>query len=210
MFASILNRASTLASRHALAFGAGLSCVKTGGSDYVTQRFVEGKSPDQVDRKRNLVFLTWGLLYLGGVQYWLYSRVFAKHLFPSAAAFVSKPLRAKLADTAGQKVVAQQVFLDQMIHHPFFFFPAFYQVKELIEGGRPELGWAKYKKNFFEDVTTLWSIWVPAQIFNMAFCPIWARIPFVALVSSGYTCIISYMRGSAEVHETEHEIAAAP
>ena len=36
-------------------------------------------------------------------------------------------------DKAGQLTVAKQVFIDQFVHHPFFFFPAFYSVKALVE-----------------------------------------------------------------------------
>ena len=61
--------------------------------------------------------------------------LFAKRLFPSAAAFVAKPLRDRLADRAGQLTVVKQVALDQFIHHPFVLFPAFYCVKESIERG---------------------------------------------------------------------------
>lgn len=190
-------------------FGCTLSCLKTSGSDYVTQRWVEGKQ--EIDKKRNLVFFTWGLLYLGGVQYFLYCKVFAQRLFPSAAAFAAKPLAEKVADRAGQVTVVKQVVLDQFVHHPFFFFPLFYQVKEFIEGGRPADGLRNCMRNWKEDCITLWTIWVPVQIFNMSFCPLWLRIPCISVVSAGYTCVISYMRGGREKQlETEPAESASP
>ncbi|CAE8614460.1 unnamed protein product, partial [Polarella glacialis] len=105
--------------------------LKTSGSDIFAQKYIEGR--EEIDFRRNLVFLTWGLLYLGGVQYFLYVHLFTRRLFPTASAFAAKPLREKIADTAGQGIVLQQVFVDQFVHHPFFLFPAFYQVKEFIE-----------------------------------------------------------------------------
>ena len=44
-------------------------------------------------------------------------------MFPSAARFVAQPLRERLRDRAGQWTVAQQVVLDQFVHHPFAVFP---------------------------------------------------------------------------------------
>ena len=85
---------------------------------------------------RSAVFLAWGAFWLGGVQYFIYVELFARRLFPSAAAFVAKPVRERLADPAGLMTVGKQVALDQFVHHPFFLFPAFYCVKEFIEAGR--------------------------------------------------------------------------
>merc|ERR1719159_574472 len=86
--------------QHPVLFGCGVSALKTGASDFTTQRFVEGK--EKINWTRNAVFWTWGCVYLGGVQYFIYVKLFAKHLFPSAPAFVAKPFREKLADRAGQ------------------------------------------------------------------------------------------------------------
>merc|ERR1712232_397311 len=88
---------------------------------------------------------------------------------------------------------------DQALHHPFMFFPLFYQVKEFIEGGKPLDGWRKYRKNFVEDVRVCWSVWVPAFFVNFSFSPPWMRIPFVAVVSAGFTVILSCLRGEREV-----------
>lgn len=182
--------------RQPLIFGALVSAVKTGGSDYFTQRCLEGKA--HIDKRRNAVFCLWGLLYLGGVQYFIQVKLFTQYLFPRAAAFVAKPLHDKLTDRAGQVMVAKQVGLDMFVHHPFVFFPAFYQAKELIEGGTPRDAVRKCWSNWGDDCRTLWAIWVPALTVNYGFCPVWARIPFVACVSAVYTCIFSFARGAPE------------
>jgi len=182
--------------KHPVVFGGAVSAAKTSASDYSAQKFVEKK--EQIDVRRNLVFFCWGLLWLGGVQYFIYVKVFAKHLFPGAAAFAAKPLREKIADRAGQAAVLKQVSLDQFVHHPFMLFPAFYQVKELIEGGTPSDAWRKFRANQYEDLKTCWSIWIPAFIFNFSFCPLWMRVPFVAGVSFFFMVLFSSMRGAPE------------
>lgn len=193
---AFLNAVAGFGKKHPVIFGCSISALKTSSSDFVAQTVIEKK--DSVDWRRNSVFFAWGLLYLGGVQYFIYVRLFAHRLFPGAASFAAKPIREKIADKAGQKAVIQQVFLDQFVHHPFFLFPAFYQVKEFIEGGKPEDALRKCWKNWREDCMVCWSIWVPAFLVNFSFCPIWMRVPFVAVVSFGFTIILSCMRGAQE------------
>lgn len=42
----------------------------------------------------------------------------------------------------------------------------------------------------------IWMLWVPAQIINFAFSPMWMRVPFVACVSVLWTSILSIRRGA--------------
>lgn len=72
-----------------------------------------------------MAFASFGFIYLGGVQYAIYVPFFGR-LFPGTAAFVAKPLREKLKDTKGILGTMAQVFLDQAVHHPLMYFPAFY------------------------------------------------------------------------------------
>jgi hypothetical protein len=185
----------------ALAFGAGFSCAKTSAADLLVQKYIEKR--EEVDWKRNSAFAAFGLLYLGGVQYAIYVPLFSR-LFPSAATFTAKTFRQKLADVPGMINVAKQTALDQLVHHPFLYFPVFYTTKIMVtEGVGPLEGCAKglavYVENYKEDLPALWKIWVPATLVNFAFSPMWFRIPFVACTSMVWTCILSAMRGSAEV-----------
>ena len=83
------------------------------------------------------------------------------------------------------------------------YFPIFYSLKMMIGHNVPiqeavPLGLAAYKKNWYEDVTAIWKVWIPAQTFNFAFSPMWFRVPFVAIVSFGWTCFVSIRRGKPE------------
>lgn len=150
MVVGLAQRLTMLPRHQPFAFGVGVSAAKTVTADAMAQFQLEQR--DTLDLRRSAIFFTWGALYLGGVQYFIYVHLFARVLFPSAAAFVAKPVRERLLDRAGQIKVVQQVALDQFVHHPFFLFPAFYCVKESIEYGRfgaTELrsALAKYKSN---------------------------------------------------------------
>ena len=186
------------------AFGIGFSCAKTSISDLLVQLGIEQKRLQDVDWRRNAAFATFGFFYLGGVQYFIYNILLPRWLFPSAAAYVAKPVAERLKDRAGQITVVKQVALDQFIHHPFILFPCFYCVKEFVERGaafdsdaaRDAL--SKYRTNMLEDLKACWATWVPAFLFNFSINPLWARIPFVAVVSFGFTTYFSFLRGKPQ------------
>lgn len=157
----VFSQLLSLPRRRPLLFGLGFSCAKTSLADLLVQRFVEKR--EEIDVRRNAAFALFGLGYLGapswerrcacalsrppgrgplllsaaptgGVQYALYVPIFGR-LFPRAAAFAAQPLAAKLRDGAGQRAVLAQVALDQLVHHPLMYFPAFY-VRPARAGGR--------------------------------------------------------------------------
>ena len=123
------SKLSRIPTQHPLAFGVGVSTAKTMFSDAVVQKVVERK--EEIDWKRNMAFGAFGFFYLGGVQYALYVPVFGR-LFPNAASFAAKTIREKMKDMKGIAALSAQVFLDQMVHHPLMYFPAFYITRELV------------------------------------------------------------------------------
>lgn len=190
--------------RHPLAFGVGVSTLKTSASDLLVQVVVEQRK--EVDWKRNAAFATFGCFYLGGVQYAIYVPLFGR-IFPRAATFAAKPLREKLRDAKGIAALFGQVFLDQFVHHPLLYFPAFYGTRELVMSESPDLGraMATYADNAREDLSALWKVWVPSTLLNFAFMPMWARIPWVAGTSLLWTCVLSAMRGGDAAHAVDIE-----
>ena len=190
--------------RHPVAFGCCFSAAKTSAADLVCQTQIEGRELKDVDWRRTSIFGVWGFAYLGGVQYFIYSFAFPR-AFPSAIKFIEQPLRAKLRNTAGQLSLLKQVGVDQFLHHPFVLFPAFYCVKEYIEGGTPSMALEKYQANWREDCVVTWKVWVPAFLVNFSVCPLWMRVPFVAVVSFGYTMYWSFLRGAPQQTEENDE-----
>ena len=199
---SLYSRVASIPVEHPLAFGVVFSGIKTSFSDFLVQKVVERR--EKVDWKRNAAFAAFGFIYLGGIQYALYVPIFSR-LFPSAAAFAAKPMRQKLKDFRGIFQLTAQVFLDQCVHHPLMYFPAFYCTRELVMQREPDIGrcLAEYRTNMREDMLALWKVWVPATFVNFAFMPMYARIPFVASVSLLWTCILSSMRGGDVGHAEE-------
>ena len=200
---SAFSTIKSVPAKYPLAFGVIFSGCKTSFSDLLVQKVVERR--EKVDWRRNMAFAAFGFVYLGGVQYSIYVPLFSR-LFPNAASFATKPLAQKLKDTRGILAMMAQTFLDQCIHHPFMYFPAFYCTKEIVMAeGQADLRRClqEYQRNMWEDLQALWKIWVPATMVNFAFMPMHLRIPFVAGVSLLWTCILSTMRGGDVGHADE-------
>eukprot|EP00566_Odontella_aurita_P011992 CAMPEP_0113580310 /NCGR_PEP_ID=MMETSP0015_2-20120614/30596_1 /TAXON_ID=2838 /ORGANISM="Odontella" /LENGTH=394 /DNA_ID=CAMNT_0000484473 /DNA_START=217 /DNA_END=1401 /DNA_ORIENTATION=- /assembly_acc=CAM_ASM_000160 len=180
----------------------GISTVKTSFSDLLVQKVVEQK--EEIDWKRNAAFGAFGCFYLGGVQYAIYVPLF-RRMFPNAASFAAKSVKDKMKDVKGIMTVGAQVFLDQCVHHPLMYFPAFYLTRELVMHDKPDIMGCltTYKANMTEDLLALWKIWVPSTFLNFAFMPMWGRIPWVAGTSLLWTCILSAMRGGDVVHSED-------
>eukprot|EP00934_Nitzschia_sp_Nitz4_P004756 Nitzschia sp. Nitz4//scaffold39_size137210//65978//67336//NITZ4_003203-RA/size137210-processed-gene-0.90-mRNA-1//1//CDS//3329550395//4746//frame0 len=200
---SLWSKVSSIPATYPFAFGVILSGCKTSFSDLLVQKVVERR--EEVDWKRNAAFAAFGFVYLGGVQYTLYVPIFGR-MFPHAATFAAKPLRQKLSDAKGMFQLAAQTFLDQCVHHPLMYFPAFYMTKEIVMNTEnPDFVRVLkgYQQNMKEDLLALWKIWVPATMFNFAFMPMHFRIPFVAGVSLLWTMVLSAMRGGDIVHSDD-------
>jgi predicted amino acid-binding ACT domain protein len=197
---SMFSHLKSVPLKYPMAFGAGLSCVKTSGSDLLVQKVVEQR--DEIDWKRNIAFGSFGLCYLGVVQYSIYVTLFGR-MFPNAASFAAKSIRDKVHDVRGMATLGAQVFLDQCVHHPLLYFPVFYLTKELVvNSDKPNVRkcLTDYWNNMSEDLSALWKIWVPCTIVNFAFMPMHLRIPFTAGVSMIWSCVLSAMRGGDVAH----------
>jgi hypothetical protein len=177
------------------------STFKTAGADLAVQIIHEGKSFQDVDWRRNCTFGAFGCFYLGGFQYVLFVKVFTK-LFPRACTFAAKSPRQKWNDPhfcSNMGDVMKQTFLALGLHVPLVYFPAFYISKEFITNSKsPSISTAlcSYKENARADLNAYYPLWLPATILNFTFMPMHARIPFIGIVSVGWTCILSVLRGS--------------
>merc|ERR1711963_818215 len=115
------------------AFNIMVATVKTSIADLITQFIVEQRQFSDIDWMRNGVVVLFGMLYLGGFQYWLQVNMF-RRWFPTMDRFANQSFAAKLKDTPGQIDVAKQVLFDIFIHLPLMYFPTFYAVKESVMG----------------------------------------------------------------------------
>ena len=136
----------------------------------------EGRRWSEIDWRRNMVFTAFGCVFLGGVQYWVYSIKF-QQWFPHAGAFAAASMRNKLKDRAGQWALLQQIAFDNILFNPFIYLPVFYTFKASIQRGGDvpgdegaleicKRGVLKWRDCFWEDNTAMWGLCIPADVIG--------------------------------------------
>lgn len=160
-------------------------------SDYVTQSLT---NKDGLDYRRLGYWTSFGCLYNGVVQRWVY-----QHGFVLVAAALTKRLpRVKLFRT---KVFS--VFLDQFFFTPFMYFPFFFATKQLFFDGKID------KTALFpslKDMKVCWNVWIPAQMVTFAL-PGHARIFWMSGVALAWYSLLSYRTFDLERRSQEPESA---
>ena len=198
--------------KYPIAFGAVFSGLKTAFADVLVQTQVEGKDWETLDRRRVGVFGAFGLIYQGWFQYYVYVKFMGRVLWPRAGNFARKSLAQKLKDRKGCRDLVQQIAFDQLLYMPFVWYSSFYIFKEAIMNDAESLravvrnGLREHSNNFKEDVLMSWKIWIPCNMINFAFMPLWGRIPFMATCSFAFCIVISLNRGKP-ADEEEQELS---
>jgi hypothetical protein len=137
---------------------------KTMAADLMVQVVTEGKKLDEIDWKRNGIFVVFGFTYLGGFQYWLMVNKY-RQWFPTMDRFAKLPFAEKVKDIPGILDAGKMVLFDIFVHLPFIYFPTYYTVKEFVGGSSynpidwMKDGMTKWSKNFQDDFTALVKLW---------------------------------------------------
>ena len=163
---------------------------------------IEGKTWDEVDWRRNLVFICFGGSFLGAVLYLVYVPGF-RRVFKVSEEFGRLSLRKKLRDRAGMINLTKQVFADVFVIGPFLYWPVFYAMKALCfrESSDPRSGYELcrdallgYRHTFVADNFGMAAFWIPANYMVYAI-PLHLRMPVNHCVSLLWTVILSLWRG---------------
>eukprot|EP00617_Octactis_speculum_P024456 CAMPEP_0185756168 /NCGR_PEP_ID=MMETSP1174-20130828/14605_1 /TAXON_ID=35687 /ORGANISM="Dictyocha speculum, Strain CCMP1381" /LENGTH=82 /DNA_ID=CAMNT_0028435019 /DNA_START=286 /DNA_END=531 /DNA_ORIENTATION=+ len=79
-------------------------------------------------------------------------------IFPDAISFIKKPIREKMRDAKGLREVAYQNLIENGINNPLLYFPCFYTIQSVANGGTfdPISGLRKYRDNMHEDLPAIW------------------------------------------------------
>lgn len=185
----------TFPMRKPLTFNLLMATCKTWLADMVVQLGESRATSSGIDWRRSLAFAVFGFFYVGLVQWVMYVTVMTD-LFPHAIAFANEPLSLKLHNLPGQIDLIKQVAMDNFVFAVMIYFPAFYIVKELVNGSRSPFVEAlrTYKENFRADNCASISFWIPGDCVAFA-APIFLRLPLDHTVSFIWTMYLSFKRG---------------
>ena len=192
--------ASSFAERNPFLFQLGVATTKTSAADIMVQVVVDGRDLEDIDYKRNAIFVVFGFAYLGGFQYWLMVTQYTRW-FPTRQAFSKLSLTEKLRDRTGMIDAAKMVAFDVFVHLPFLYFPSYYACKEIVTGKTwNPIDWirdgcAKYWNNKEEDLSAMIKLWGPVDCIQFSM-PIHYSMPFRHIVSFFWTAYISFTRGA--------------
>ena len=161
--------------------------AKNAAVDLTVQHAVEARPA--TDWRRTGVFAAFGLAYVGGAQWFLFSR-WLPRAFPGL-------LEGRLAPAL--RVVA----FDQLVHMPFCYLPAFYGIREVgLRGGPPADALARtraaWRADVWRDTLAQWAMFVPLQTANMTLVPPPFRVPLLTAGGAVYVGILSYFQGRAD------------
>mmetsp|Transcript_27266 Transcript_27266/g.58594 ORF Transcript_27266/g.58594 Transcript_27266/m.58594 type:complete len:287 (-) Transcript_27266:292-1152(-) len=197
----------SFAERNPFVFQLGVATAKTSAADILVQVVVDKKKWNEIDYKRNAIFVVFGFAYLGGFQYWLMVNKFNKW-FPTRTRFAKLPLAEKVKDVAGMMDAAKMVAFDVFVHLPLIYFPSYYTCKEIVTGTswNPLVwvkdGCTKYWNNKEEDCLAMIKLWGPSDCIQFSM-PIHISMPFRHMVSFFWTAYVSFTRGGVEDDEQE-------
>jgi len=159
-----IENSSSFMKDHPFKFQLLVATGKTMAADLMVQVVTEGKKLDEIDWKRNGIFVVFGFTYLGGFQYWLMVNKY-RQWFPTMDRFAKLPFAEKLKDIPGIIDAGKMVLFDIFVHLPFIYFPTYYTVKEFVSGtSYNPVDWmkdgiTKWSKNFQDDFTALVKLW---------------------------------------------------
>lgn len=199
----------TIAKDHPFAFQLFVATTKTAAADLCTQVVAEGKSLEEVDWRRNGIFVVFGFAYLGGFQWWLMVHKY-RQWFPTMDRFAKLSFADKLKDTAGMLDAMKMVVFDLVVHLPLCYFPTYYTVKEFVGGNSwnpahwVKDGVSKYMSNARSDLEAMIKLWGPSDCVQFVL-PVHIRMPFRHLVSFFWTAYVSFTRGKIEPAVSENK-----
>lgn len=188
--------------KHPFAFQMMVATLKTSAADIVCQTIAEKKSFNEIDWRRNGIFVVFGFTYLGGFQWYLMVNKY-RQWFPTMDRFAKLSFAQKMKDTAGIMDAAKMVLFDVFVHMPMMYFPTYYTVKEFVGGTswNPAVwaqdGCTKYYGNMKEDLSAMIKLWGPSDCVQFVL-PLHIRLPFRHFVSFFWTAYVSFTRGSIE------------
>merc|ERR1719333_403004 len=95
-----------------------------------------------------------------------------------------------------------QILVDNFVFAFFFYFPAFYFIKSVVQGGCPwyshfQTGLRRYWSNIIPDNLSSCAVWFPADIVIFAM-PMYLRMPMEHGVSFAFTMFMSARRGQID------------
>mmetsp|Transcript_46141 Transcript_46141/g.124416 ORF Transcript_46141/g.124416 Transcript_46141/m.124416 type:complete len:202 (+) Transcript_46141:2-607(+) len=140
------------------------------------------------DCRRTLSMASWGVVWYGGPQVWLWTRVYPQLI--------------------GRGTMAQAVasgFSDCCLNVPFLLLPCFYIWTGLIKGQTFQTSCEHLRAEWYESCTGMAAFWLPFQVLNMRFTPPHLQTFLVSLANIVNKTWLSWLSNRRRVRQRQEE-----
>ena len=176
---SLLARASEAVRERPLLSAMASMTAKAVIADVTVQKVIEQR--ETIDRRRTATFAAFGCLWMGGAQYYIYSRWMEAIVVPGSAAATA----------------AAKVSFDQLVYVPGLFLPVFFVINSVLNREPDVLQAAQeqYQREIWLTLKTTWGPSFAMQFVGFYCVPPHLRIPYVAMCSFVTTSLLSILQG---------------
>lgn len=219
MLLRLLSRLNDAAARRPAATAVGIG----GAKNLTCDGLVQAATSDGFDARRAALFTTFGLVWVGGVQFALFNRLFPALLpglahqsrsvcAPGASRIIARLCALGRRSTLRAQAVAAAVAVDNCVHIPLFYLPAFYSMREFSIPSERELspsevigrGLRSWQQNLRGDLSVQACIFVPVQVLNFGLNPPHLRVPTTVAAGAVWVSALSFLRGGGRGVELTH------
>lgn len=167
--------------------------------DVICQFGVERQ--EKLDLKRNFAMAMFGFFYNGHVSYRIYC-AYPSILQRFAPSLMKTPLREGIASSS----------MDNFIHVPFLYTPAFYAITEMLQGRTAEEAKEAFVTCAIPSMVACWGMWIPYQTVNFGFIPPANRTAFMNVGCLAWNVILDYIANNTAESATPDSkgVAASP
>jgi len=184
----VLSRMSAVARRFPMLVGGCTLGTRYLIGDGITQTVIEGKKWKDCSLRRSVCFGIFGSIIGAGPLYWWFVT-----FLPKQYTFLPK-----------WPAIFARSLTDAWVFMPFFYFPVFYQVKELVfwDGTRsikeiPAIAAQKYRDGFVADTVSATKVCTPINMILFShLVPGYLRIPALSAFGMVWVLTLSVRRGA--------------
>ena len=153
--------------------------ILAAGSDIICQTLIEEQDDEPFNYKRTLAITTFGMYYNGGLCSFIY------------------PLYARILPQWFSRSLVRQgigsTLIDNFIHSPIFYIPAFYMSTGILQGHSFTSSFATLKHGYQEVMLQTWMMWIPLQALNFSIVPPRMRVLVLSVGCFVYTIQLDFL-----------------
>ena len=197
--ANMTSITATFMAENPVLSGVIITVIRSVGADLFAQMGVEKKKWSEINWRRVVGFGAFGGIYVAFFMYYLY-------------VWLLTPLPTWLGLKGKLVCGIFTMLVDQFIHTPFLYIPAYYLSCEWVKN-KPNANlladaYETWKREIKSTFKAALGVWLPAMTINFCVLPTHLMVPWINLVGLCWMVFLSVSSGGKEV--AQHPMSVAP